>query len=58
MPAMPRVNDKFRKIAYRILGKPENEKKQVSYCAENSPQDKSGLDDLVNIGRIIPRNYF
>ena len=30
MPAMPRVNNKITKIAYRILGTPENMQKKGS----------------------------
>jgi len=58
MPAMPRVNDKYKRIAYKILGVPENQKKAVKYSELPSDRDKSGLDELMDIKRVIPQNYF
>ena len=58
MPAMPRVNNKYKKIAYKILGKPENEGKVVKGDYVASDRDKSGLDELMDIKRVIPQNYF
>jgi hypothetical protein len=58
MPAAPRVNDKFKKIAYKILGTPENMNKASKYTYMPSNLDKSGVDELVDIKRVIPQNYF
>lgn len=63
MPAAPRVNDKFKKIAYKILGTPENMntrgwKKATKYSGMPSNLDRSGVDELVDIKRVIPQNYF
>lgn len=58
MPAMPRVNNKFKKIAYKILGKPENMGKVSKWNYTPSDRDKSGLDELMDVKRIIPQNYF
>jgi hypothetical protein len=58
MPAMPRVNNKMRKIAYKILGVPENQKKATVYSEMPSNRDRSGVDELVDIKRVIPQNYF
>lgn len=58
MPAMPRANDKFKKIAYKILGEPENSKKATKYSFVPSNQDRSGVDELLDTKRVIPQNYF
>jgi hypothetical protein len=58
MPGMPRVNNKFKKIAYNILGTPENQKKATTYSEMPSNRDRSGVDELVDIKRVIPQNYF
>ena len=58
MPGMPRANNKNKKIAYKILGTPENIKKASSYLDMPSEQDTSGADELLDIKRVIPRNYF
>lgn len=58
MPAMPRVNNKFKKIARKILGAPENEGKVVKGDYVASDRDKSGLDELMDVKRVIPQNYF
>jgi hypothetical protein len=58
MPAMPRVNDKYRKIAYKILGKPDNMRKATVYAETSQDRDKSGVDELMDIKRVIPQNYF
>jgi hypothetical protein len=58
MPAAPRVNDKFKKIAYKILGTPENMKRATKYSGMPSNLDRSGVDELVDIKRVIPQNYF
>lgn len=58
MPAMPRVNNKFKKIAYKILGKPDNMTKVSEWSYIHSDRDKSGLDELMDIKRVIPQNYF
>ena len=55
---MPRVNNKFKKIAYKILGEPENMKKATVYSEMPSNRDRSGVDELVDIKRVIPQNYF
>jgi len=58
MPAMPRVNDKYKRIAYKILGVPENQKKAVKHSELPPDRDKSGVDELMDIRRVIPQNYF
>lgn len=58
MPAAPRVNNKYKKIAYKILGMPENMKKATVYTETPSDRDKSGLDELMDVKRVIPQNYF
>lgn len=63
MPAMPRVNNKYKKIAYKILGTPENQnsrgwKKATTYSEMPSNQDRSGVDQLLDVKRVIPQNYF
>ena len=58
MPAAPRVNNKFKKIAYKILGTPENLKKATVYSETSDNRDKSGVDELMDIKRVIPQNYF
>jgi hypothetical protein len=58
MPAAPRVNNKFKRIAYKILGTPENQKKAATYSDMPYNRDRSGVDELVDIKRVIPQNYF
>ena len=58
MPAAPRVNNKFKKIAYKILGKPENMKKATIYSEISENRDRSGVDELMDVKRVIPQNYF
>ncbi len=58
MPAMPRVNNKMRKIAYKILGVPDNQKKATTYSEMPSNKDRSGVDELLDVKRVIPQNYF
>jgi len=58
MPAAPRVNNKYKKIAYKILGEPENMKKATVYSEMPLNRDRSGIDDLIDAKRVIPLNYF
>lgn len=58
MPAMPRANNKFKKIAYKILGTPENLKKQTQYSEMPYNQDRMGVDNVLDTKRVIPQNYF
>ena len=58
MPGMPRPDNEFKRIAYKILGKPENMKKSTKYSEYPTNKDRGGVDELVEINRVIPRNYF
>lgn len=63
MPAAPRMDNKFKKIAYSILGKPEWDQKPTKWAQNQTYGDQNSLNDLqssklATARNVLPTNYF